>query len=89
MMKRSHIRELKRAVTSEHDAEAMRALLERSVRFGHKRLALLRCLQAEQMGIGVPADVLAYCQQVVEKMPADAADKLIRQAAISLRNARA
>jgi hypothetical protein len=88
MMKRSHIRELKRAVSSQHDAEAMQSLLERSVRFGHRKLALLRCLQAEQMGIDVPAGVLSYCQQVMEKMPADAVDKLIRQAAIALRNVR-
>ena len=67
-MKRQEIRQLKRAVSDQRNADAMLALLQRSVRFGHKRLALLRCIQAERMGIPVAPEALAYCRQVAEQM---------------------
>ena len=60
-MHRTDIRKLKRTVRSQGDAQAMLALLERSVRFGHRRLALLRCIQAEQMGVAVTPQVLGEC----------------------------
>lgn len=80
-VKRIDIRHLKRAVTREHSAEAMLCLLQRSVRFGHKKLALLRCLQAERLGILVEADVLAYCQCVADSLPEPILHKLLQQAA--------
>ena len=80
MTKRQHIRELKRAVSRQQNAEAMHALLQRSVRFGHKRLALLRCIQAEQMGIDVDPDLLAYCRQVADQMPVPMLEDIVIQA---------
>jgi hypothetical protein len=80
MTKRQHIRELKRAVSRQRNAEAMHALLQRSVRFGHKRLALLRCMQAEQMGIDVAPDLLAYCRQVADQMPVSVLENIVMQA---------
>lgn len=80
-VKRIDIRELKRAVTREHNAEAMLYLLQRSVRFGHKKLALLRCLQAERLGISVAPEVLAYCQSVADSLPEPVLHKLLQQAA--------
>lgn len=81
IMKRIDVRKLKRKVALERDAEAMLALLERSVRFGHKRLALSRCLQAEQMGIAIRREILAYCKQVAMGFSADEIDCLLQQAA--------
>jgi hypothetical protein len=51
------------------DANALRSLLERSVAFRHRKLALQRCLQAEQMGIIVAPELLAYCRQVADGLP--------------------
>lgn len=82
-MRRADIRQLKRAVSRLHDADAMSALLQRSVRFGHKRLALLRCIQAEQMGISVASEVLSYCQQVADTMSQEDLQVLLRQASLS------
>lgn len=80
-LKRTDIRQLKRAVMREHNAEAMLHLLQRSVRFGHKKLALSRCLQAERLGIPVTADLLAYCQRVADSLPEPVLHKLLQQAA--------
>jgi hypothetical protein len=80
-MKRDQIRKLKRAAATDCNAEAMQALLQRSVRFGHKRLALLRCLQAERMGLAVLPETLRYCREVADRMPAEEVARIIRQAA--------
>jgi hypothetical protein len=79
-MKRHEIRQLKRAICNQNSAEAMHALLQRSVRFGHKRLALLRCMQAEKLGIRVAPEALAYCQQVADQMPRTVLEQIMRQA---------
>jgi hypothetical protein len=78
-MRRAEVRQLKRAASRQHDAEAMAALLQRSVHFGHKRLVLLRCIQAEKMGISVAPDILSYCQQVASRMAPEELHKLLRQ----------
>jgi hypothetical protein len=59
----------------------MLSLLMRSIRFGHRRLALLRCLQAERMGLQLDADVLRYCQQVADGMSREELESLLSQAA--------
>jgi len=82
-MKREQLRKLKRAASSDCNAEAMQTLLQRSVRFGHKRLALLRCLQAERMGLVVLPETLRYCREVADRMPAEEVARIIRQAAHS------
>lgn len=81
MLKRLDIRNMKRAIAGSSDAEAMSQLLRRSVRFGHKRLALLRCLQAERMGISVQPELLAYCREIADAMPVAELHQLMRQAA--------
>ncbi|WP_156885851.1 hypothetical protein [Massilia niastensis] len=80
-MRRSQVRELKQAVSTHGDAAAMHELLNRSVRFGHKRLALLRCLQAERMGIAVDGAILSYCRRVADAMAPDALQDIMRRAA--------
>ena len=79
-MKRDTIRQLKRAVADDSDAHAMLVLLERSVRFGHKRLALLRCLQAEHLSVTVMPETLHYCQQVADRMAPAELQRIIRHA---------
>ncbi|RJG03242.1 hypothetical protein [Noviherbaspirillum sedimenti] len=79
-MARLHIRQLKREAYSRNDSDAMLALLNRSVRFGHKRLALMRCIQAEQMGLAVLPDILSYCREIADQMPGEVLAKLIHQA---------
>lgn len=76
-MKRDQVRKLKRAASAGRDAEAMQALLQRSVRFGHKRLALLRCLQAERMGLAVLPETLRYCREIADRMPAEEVARII------------
>ncbi|RJF95257.1 hypothetical protein [Noviherbaspirillum saxi] len=78
-MSRQAVRQLKRAVADGKDTDAMQALLQRSVRFGHKRLALMRCIQAEQLGIAVLPETLHYCQRVADAMRPDELARLIRQ----------
>lgn len=80
-LKRIDIRRLKRAAAKQNDAEAMLYLLERSVHFGHKKLALSRCLQAERLGIPVAAELLAYCRAVADSLPEHVLHKVLRQAA--------
>ena len=79
-MSRAGIREMKRAVSVDGDGDAMLTLLLRSVRFGHRRLALLRCLQAERMGLHIDAEVLRYCQQVADGMSRDELARLLARA---------
>ena len=79
-MKREEIRKLKRAVSAQNNADAMQALLQRSVRLGHKKLALVRCIQAERMGISVAPGVLLYCREVADRMPLEVLHKIVRQA---------
>lgn len=79
-MKREEIRKLKRAVSAQNNTDAMQALLQRSVRLGHKKLALVRCIQAERMGIRVDPEVLSYCRGIADSLPQDALHRLLRQA---------
>jgi hypothetical protein len=76
-MSRDDIRSLKRAVSKREDGSAMLALLQRSIRFGHRRLALLRCLQAERMGLSVEAETLRYCQHVADSISSEELGKLL------------
>lgn len=78
-MKRREIRQLKRAVASGSNAEAMLTLLERSVRFGHKKLALIRCIQAERLGVCVDQEILSYCREIADGMPPDVLQQIVKQ----------
>lgn len=78
-MRRTEVRQLKRAASRQDDLDAMYTLLQRSVYFGHKRLALLRCIQAEKMGISIAPEILSYCQRVADKMAAEDLHKILRQ----------
>lgn len=80
-MRRSQVRELKQAIAKQGDGAAMHELLNRSVKFRHKRLALLRCLQAERMGIAIDGAILSYCQRVADAMAPDALQDIVRRAA--------
>jgi hypothetical protein len=79
-MKRLEIRKLKRAVADDGSKSAMLILLERSVLFGHKKLALIRCIQAERLGIPISQEILSYCQEVADSLPVNVLQKILRQA---------
>ena len=78
-MRRKEIRTLKRAIISQNNVGAMEMLLHRSVRFGHKKLALLRCIQAEKMGICIASEVLSYCRKIADGMPNTELQKIMEQ----------
>lgn len=59
-MKRAEIRVLKRRLARNSTPDAALALLERSVRFGHGRLAVRRLDDAMQIGAQLPSDVVRY-----------------------------
>lgn len=80
-MRRTRVKQLKLAVKARDDTAAMEELLHRSVRFRHTRLALLRCLEAERMGLAIDAATLSYCQRVADAMAPDALQAIIRRAA--------
>lgn len=80
VMKRQEIRQLKRAVASGGNAEAMLTLLERSVRFGHKKLALIRCIQAERLGLCVDQEILTYCREIADGMAPEVLQRIVKQA---------
>jgi hypothetical protein len=80
-LNRQDIRSLKRAVIDRADADAMHVLLARSVAFRHKKLAVLRCLQAEQMGVNVAPELLGYCQRVADGL----APSVLRAIVVRLR----
>jgi hypothetical protein len=72
-MSRDAIREMKKTLqagmraqaSEEHRlgaAQAALALLERSVRMGHRRLAVLRLSEAVLLGAQVPNEHWRYCQ---------------------------
>lgn len=74
-MTRRHVRVLKRSVRGASRPEALEAdktrgaqgaleLLDRSVRFGHGRLAVLRLEQAVRSGANVPLEHWKYCYTV-------------------------
>lgn len=83
-LKRADIRRLKRAASDHGDGAAVLQLLERSVRFGHKKLALRRCLQAERLGIAVTGELLSYCQAVADNMPEHVLRTVLRGGAFAV-----
>lgn len=66
------------------NATAMHALLERSVKFGHKRLALMRYTLLEQMRGQASAENLRYCERVAEDLPQQIVKKIMYSATCDL-----
>lgn len=74
-MSRQAIRETKRVFTQgqRHGANAVSVglaqeaslhLLERSIRFGHTRLSVLRLVMAAQTGVAIPAACWDFCHRI-------------------------
>lgn len=77
-MSRQPIREMKRHLSTggrpDADAgerhlarDAALALLERSISFGHARLAVIRLSMAVHAGAEVPGPLWSYCEQVARR----------------------
>lgn len=75
-MSRQHVRDMKREIKlgvsrrggSESVVSARAAalgLLDRSIRFGHHRLAVIRFVTAAEIGAAITADQLTYCEDAV------------------------
>lgn len=72
VMKRSDVRALKRQARGDNSPEglvaarnASLALLERSIRFGHKKLALKRLSDAVTLGAALDPEHFRYCREIV------------------------
>jgi hypothetical protein len=71
-MSRTHVRTLKRHVATAPAEpvlarEAAVALLDRSIRFGHGRLAVVRLGLAAHLGAPITPAQLGYCQSAAER----------------------
>ena len=93
-MTRQQVRSLKRALrpsqredATQHDKMLARnsslALLARSIRFGHERLAILRLVMAVELGANVAAEHWEYCSRVAETSEDDRLIELYRGAVSS------
>jgi hypothetical protein len=67
-MKHSDVRKLTHSGDASDRAAAALALLRRSVDRRHKRLALIRCLVAQQLRADVPAGLQSYCDAVASRL---------------------
>lgn len=83
-MTRDEVRNLKKAVQL-GNKEAAAKLLERSMEFGHGKLAVLRCIVAERLGVELRTDQLLYCQSAINDLSNDDVASLLRQATNSVR----
>lgn len=81
-IKRKQVRELKRLASTSGSAVALLALLDRSIKFGHKRLALRRWFEAEKQGVMVPQASRDYCERLMEAMPAEVIRNLCLQSGL-------
>jgi hypothetical protein len=94
---RKHLRSLKRLARVGSGAQAepllrlqsqaiALALLDRSIKFKHRRLALLRLKEAVELGAPVSAEQWTYCKGVLHLEQDSALRADIERAAIGFRN---
>ncbi|MDO9435899.1 hypothetical protein [Hydrogenophaga sp.] len=92
-MGREAIRQLKRSVRASIGREAANderilgresalALLERSINFGHGRLAVLRLAIAVDVGASVARECWVYCREAAQKSNDRSLQELFRSAAL-------
>lgn len=86
-MARNAVRELKRTMRRATPArgrieaqEAAVHLLERSICFGHGKLAVLRLLDAARLGASLRPECWAYCTKVAAKSPDPALEWVLLEA---------
>lgn len=77
--RRKGIRTLKRLVQQNGDKDAILALLERSVRFKHRRLALIRFLYATKLGAEINQDIRSYCIGIASTYSSQDFRKILHQ----------
>jgi hypothetical protein len=69
-MAREWISQFKKEAARGSATAALR-LLERSIRFRHKKLSVLRFLIAERLGAALTSDHIAYCRDVAQSLTDD------------------
>ncbi len=79
-MKREVVRMLKSNVRL-GSTEAAMALLERSILFKHKKLAVLRYLVAERLGAELRKEQFHYCRSAILELSDKEITSVVRQAA--------
>lgn len=87
-MSRATVKSLKRAFRAhfqndpDHAQQAALSLLERSMRFGHGRLSVLRLRAAVEVGAQVPQSWWAYCARAAGASQDAKVQGLYREAAM-------
>jgi hypothetical protein len=84
-MARAQTSELLQRVYSAGDAGAAVALLDQSIALGHRRIALIRYLQAEFLGGSLDARHHEYVKGVAARMSAETLAKVVGEAEIRIR----
>jgi hypothetical protein len=67
------------------DANAALALLDQSMALGHRRIALIRYLLAQQLGAPLQVRHHEYVQKIAARLPADALTRIAHAAHERLR----
>ena len=86
-MSRARTSELLKLVYSGRDvaAGAAVALLEQSIALGHRRIALIRYLQAEHLGAVLDARHHEYVRGVAARMSSDTLAKVVAEARVRVK----
>ena len=84
-MSRAQTSELVKRAYTGGDADAAVALLEQSIALGHRRIALIRYLQAEHLGAVLDARHHEYVRGVAARMSSDTLAKVVAEARVRVK----
>jgi hypothetical protein len=84
-MPRAHTSELVKLAYDAGDAEAAVALLEQSIALGHRRIALIRYLQAQHLDAPLDARHHDYVRHVAARMSATTLERVVGEARVRAR----
>jgi hypothetical protein len=81
-MPRAHTTELLKRAYEAGDGDAALALLEQSMALGHRRIALLRYLQAQHLHAALDARHHEYVHEIAARMSPQTLARLVREARV-------
>ncbi|WP_410818227.1 hypothetical protein [Paraburkholderia sp.] len=81
-MPRAHTAELLKRAYEAGDSAAALALLEQSMALGHRRIALLRYLQARHLHAALDARHHEYVREIAERMSPPTLARLVNEARV-------
>ena len=79
-MRRSETRGLNASVRTKHDATAALALYDRSIRHGHRHVALLRYMDARDLAAPLTQAHHDYAEKVASSLTATDIERILGQA---------